>query len=209
MDADLLRFAHGIAGNVWKGARLALHASFDIDDLRQEAALSAWLWVQQHPEWNADARARAVTAKVVRYDLIDYMRGRGAGSGKRDATTGEFPHKTPRSLDEPMHHPAQRFSGRGAENDTSLGDLLHDDGAQRDLERVERDHDVRRAFEQHRGNPRHSAAAWLNLNGHSLEAIGAHYGVTESRACQYRRAFIESTAERWAAAEREAEQQAA
>jgi hypothetical protein len=203
MDENLHRLALGIAGNTWKGARLARQSTWDLDDLRQEAALAAWQWGEAHPDWNADLHRRAITAKAIRYDLIDYMRS--TGSGKRNAD-GTFPHGAPRSLDEVVNKDDTR-TGYG--RSTTLADLLHDEHAQDDLERVERDHDVRRAFEQHRGNPRHAAAAWLNLHGHPLAAIGAHYGVTEARACQYRRAFIDATAERWAAADSEAESQAA
>lgn len=202
MDTNLQRLALGIAGNVWKAVQRAHQATWDVDDLRQEALVAAWQWSREHPDWNATPHARSTCAQAIRYDLVDYMRR--SGSGKRRAD-GSYPHRTPRSLDEPVHVAHNVAAGRVE----TLADTLEDTAAQDALELVEVAADVHRAFAEHPGNPRHAAAAWLALHGVTLQDIGDHYGVTESRACQYRTAFIDATARRWADAGRHAERSAA
>ncbi len=91
-------------------------------------------------------------------------------------------------------------------DDESMGyeQTLLDEAAQDAFRVVERQHDLQQAFSKYRGNPRYAAAAWLSAQGYSLQAIGEYFGVSESRACQYRNRFIASVRQEWARVDCEA-----
>lgn len=61
VDPDLLRLADRVAGRLWSGGVCRSGQTlYSLDDLRQEARISAWRWAQEHPEWNDSARGRHV-----------------------------------------------------------------------------------------------------------------------------------------------------
>lgn len=198
MDDELVRIAHTAAASIWRSARNAHQSAWDGDDLRQVALMAVWEWSQAHPNWRED-EAQGIAYTVAQRRVIDWLRHVG---GRKGYASGKYAN-SPFSLDEPV---SQRGTAR---DDVTRLDITADDRQQDDLERVERAHDLAHAFASYRGPARNAAAAWLAANGHALADIGAHYGVTESRACQYRTAFIAAVRHEWSAPGRGAEPEAA
>lgn len=186
MDERVVAIARTQAARAWRTARYTHPTAYDLDDLRQVALLGAWEWLQAHPERESDLDdATPLLHAVCARRIVDELRS--IGNRRRRGREGEW-HQQPRSLDELAR--------------TTHLDLraMADTQAQDDLEAVERAHDLAQAFRDHSGSSRHAAVAWLALHGFSLADIGAHYGVTESRASQMRTTFIYDVQREWGAA---------
>lgn len=163
---------------------------FDREDLEQESLLAGWLWIQQHgygPSY--DNELGRYLHSHLRYRLVDYMRSINPIGRRHPDGTYQHGGKSPLSLDADIG---------GRQGYTTFGDLLPDPAADDHFTKIEDREDIERAFRDWDGPPRHAEVAWLYAQGHRIKDIAEAYGVTESRACQIRSAFISSVAREWA-----------
>lgn len=191
MTATQVVFATVVATQLWRKIQLAHQNVVDLDDIKQVALLEVWLIGLECPEMDWEARGtyevNVAWTRVTRR-AIDHLRV-ATGLGKK-LPDGSFPRPSPRSLDEPT------VSGSDGKAVT-LSEILPDPHASEPFEQIEDAHDIAHAFASHRGSAREAEVAALHLEGYTLAEIGAHYGVTEARACQLRRAFVERVREDW------------
>lgn len=191
MTATQVAFATVVAGMFWRKIQFGHQNVVDGDDIKQICLLETWLHAREHPDLDWDDRQQVSDSHAwtrLERRCIDHLRT-ATGQGRK-MPDGTFERQNPRSLDEPLHVGDQREV-------YTLGDVLPDRHSDSPFEDIEDAHDIAHAFATHSGSAREQEVAWLHLEGYSLAAIGAHYGVTEARACQLRKAFVERVREDW------------
>lgn len=179
LPAEAIDMCGRLATSMWRRIRNSTQRTFDYDDIHQEAMLAAWIRLRDEPETPPDLLYTITMRRV-----IDWMRQAG-DIGRKDRVTEEYKHSTPLSLDE------------ASEGTQSIAETLLDPRAEEDYIHVDEAHDLDLAFDAYRGSPRAADVAYLATQGITLAEIGAHFGVTESRACQLRNAFIADVRQAW------------
>lgn len=171
LTEEVLVVCRKVAHALWGKVHYHLSdTTLDREDFLQQAYLLAWLLP------NDRERTPNMVATTLRTDMLDWLR----------QATG-FRHKG-------------RPHGRGIfdsveANAEDYGQHIADPNGTQGFYEIERLDALRRAFEAVPG--RGADIARMRLAGASLQEIGDHYGVTESRACQLETQFIRRVQRAW------------